>query len=76
MRDSIWTAGAERLTGDDVKKKREDVRKRLKRKGDLKRSTEKLLLAQNEEQEFKKEMNVDVPCWNQFIMNRFPNYYS
>ena len=76
MRDSIWTAGAERLTGDDVKKKREDVRKRLKRKRDLKRSTEKLLLAQNEEQEFKKEMNIDAPCWNQFIMNCFPNYYS
>ena len=68
--------GVERLTGDDVKKKREDARKRLKRKRDLKRSTEKLLLAQNQEQEFKKEVKVDVPCWNQFIKNRFSDYYS
>ena len=66
MGDSIWKVGVEGLTEDDVKKKREDARKILKRKRDLKRSTEKLLLAQNQEQEFKKEVKVDVSCWNQF----------
>ena len=47
MRNNMWKNGAKRLTGDDVKKTQEDAQKRLRRKRDLKRSTETLLLAQN-----------------------------
>ena len=75
MRDAIWKAGDERIIAEDVKKKREDAQNRLKRKRDLKRETEKLLLEQKQEQDFQTERNVDVPCWNQFIMDSFPDYY-
>ena len=44
MRDIIWKVCIERLTEDNVKKKRKDARKRLKRKRDVKRSTEKVVI--------------------------------
>ena len=76
MRCNIWKNGAERLTGDYMKKKREDAHKILKWKRDLKPSTEIVLLAQTQEQGLKKELEMDVPCWNPFVQDRFPEFYS
>ena len=76
MHDSIWKNGAKHPIENDVKKKGEDVQKRLERKRDLKHSTQTLLLAPNQEQDLKKELEVDVQCWNLFIKDRFPGFYS
>ena len=75
MRDNVWLAGKKRLEIDDVKKKRLSARRRLEKKMAHKHAIETISLENVENQAFKDESTVCVPCWTSFMMDRYSDYY-
>ena len=76
MKDNIWEAGEKRIVEENIKKKRDDERKRLGRKQFIKQAIESIRLDESVAATFNEEETPDVPCWVRAMMNRYPDYYK
>ena len=77
MIEDVWKVGRERLKKANVKKVRNDARKRQLRKREINKAIAKEINSQdvNTESEFQSEMEVEMPPWTKKMMQLFPDMY-